>query len=60
VTLPQADIDAIVTSAIAIYGHIDVLVNNAGYIELGLAEGTSYVVEPNLIILLAAHSPQFQ
>lgn len=38
VTSSQADINAKVEEAIAIYGGIDVVVNSAGYIEAGIAE----------------------
>jgi NAD(P)-dependent dehydrogenase (short-subunit alcohol dehydrogenase family) len=38
VTAPQAEIDAKIKEALAIYGEIDVLVNNAGYIEAGIIE----------------------
>jgi NADP-dependent 3-hydroxy acid dehydrogenase YdfG len=38
VTISQAEIDAKIEQAIGIYGHIDVLVNNAGYVELGFVE----------------------
>jgi NAD(P)-dependent dehydrogenase (short-subunit alcohol dehydrogenase family) len=38
VTATQADINAKVEEAIAIYGSIDVVVNSAGYIEAGIAE----------------------
>lgn len=41
VTAPQATIDAKIEEAIGIYGHIDVLVNNAGYVQLGFVEETS-------------------
>jgi len=43
VTASQAELDAKVKEAIAIYGHIDVLVNNAGYVQTGLIEATTYV-----------------
>ena len=35
---PQAELESRVHDALAIYGGIDVLVNNAGYIEAGLLE----------------------
>lgn len=38
VTAPQAELDTKVKEALGIYGGIDVLVNNAGYIEAGLVE----------------------
>jgi len=38
ITAPQAEIDAKVIEAIGIYGSLDVLVNNAGYIEASLVE----------------------
>lgn len=38
VTASQAEINAKVEEAIAIYGEIDVVVNSAGYIEAGIAE----------------------
>lgn len=38
VSSSQSDLDTIVAEAIKIYGHIDVLVNNAGYIEAGTLE----------------------
>lgn len=38
VTSPQSVLDATINEAIKIYGHIDVLLNNAGYIEAGLFE----------------------
>lgn len=43
VTAFQAELDAQVKDAIAMYGHIDVLVNNAGYVHTGLIEPTTYV-----------------
>lgn len=42
ITAPQAELDAKVKEAISIYGNLDVLVNNAGYIEAGLVEETRY------------------
>lgn len=41
VTAPEADIFAKVKEAHQIYGRIDVLVNNAGYIESGAVEDMS-------------------
>jgi hypothetical protein len=38
VTVPQPEINSIVAQAIKVYGHIDVLVNSAGYIEAGMVK----------------------
>ena len=38
VTAPQTTLDHIIAQAMDIYGGIDVLVNNAGYIESGALE----------------------
>ena len=38
VTAPQAELDVKIQKAIAIYGKIDVLINNAGYIQFGFIE----------------------
>ena len=46
VTAPQAELDATVKKALSIYGGIDVLVNNAGYIEAALIEELEYVSSP--------------
>lgn len=43
VTAPQAELDAKVKEALKIYGGIDVLVNNAAYIEAALIEELEYV-----------------
>jgi NADP-dependent 3-hydroxy acid dehydrogenase YdfG len=43
VTAPQAELDAKIQDAIKIYQKIDVLVNNAGYIEMGLIEELTWV-----------------
>ncbi|KUL91622.1 hypothetical protein ZTR_01365 [Talaromyces verruculosus] len=40
VTSTQETLNVIITDAIAVYGHIDVLVNNAGYIAAGAWEDT--------------------
>jgi hypothetical protein len=42
VAASQAEINAKVEEAIAIYGGIDVVVNSAGYIQAGIAEETTY------------------
>jgi NAD(P)-dependent dehydrogenase (short-subunit alcohol dehydrogenase family) len=39
----QETLDRTIQEALAVYGDIDVLVNNAGYIEAGLLEGIEYV-----------------
>ncbi|KAK2734352.1 hypothetical protein FQN55_002808 [Onygenales sp. PD_40] len=41
VTAPQEEIDAKVLGALEIHGRIDVVVNNAGYIDVGTLEETS-------------------
>ncbi|PGH35599.1 hypothetical protein GX50_01580 [[Emmonsia] crescens] len=41
VTAPQEEIDAKILGALEIHGRIDVLVNNAGFIEFGTLEETS-------------------
>ena len=41
VTAPQSVLDVKATEALATYGGIDVLVNNAAYVELGTLEDTS-------------------
>jgi NADP-dependent 3-hydroxy acid dehydrogenase YdfG len=43
VTLPEPEIFIKIKEARQIYGRIDVLVNNAGYIESGAVEDISYV-----------------
>ena len=44
VTASQAELDSKVKEAIEIHYGIDVLVNNAGYFELGLIEEVRYVI----------------
>jgi NAD(P)-dependent dehydrogenase (short-subunit alcohol dehydrogenase family) len=44
VTAPQAELDAKIAEALAIYGGIDVLVPNAGYSECGLVEDLRQVI----------------
>lgn len=43
VTAPKMEIEAKMKEAVAIYGHIDFLVNNAGYVEMGFIEELEYV-----------------
>jgi NADP-dependent 3-hydroxy acid dehydrogenase YdfG len=38
VTSPQSELDALAAKAVEIYGHVDVLVNNAGYTQFGVLE----------------------
>lgn len=38
VQAPQAELDSIIKEALKIYGGIDVLVNNAAYVEVGVLE----------------------
>ena len=42
-TAPQQVIVDAVQSAVQIYGHIDILVNNAAYAAMGILEGFKYV-----------------
>ena len=42
VTWPQQQIDQSIRQAIEAYGGIDVLINNAGYVEVGLVEDIIY------------------
>ena len=42
ITAPQAELDAKIKEAIGIYGALDVLVNNAAYIEASLVEEARY------------------
>ena len=44
ITAPQAELDANIKEAIGIYGTLDVLLNNAGYIEASLVEKARYSV----------------
>ena len=41
VTASPAEIDAKVQEAIAIYGHIDILINNAGFVSMSFVEETT-------------------
>jgi NAD(P)-dependent dehydrogenase (short-subunit alcohol dehydrogenase family) len=43
ISIPQDEITAKINEAIQIYGRIDFVVNNAGYIESGAVEELSYV-----------------
>ena len=43
VTVPLNEIHAVAAKAVAIYGHVDVVVNNAGYVTSGTLEENTYV-----------------
>ena len=42
ITVPQAVLDEKIAQALGVYGGIDVLVNNAGYVECGFVEELTY------------------
>ncbi len=44
ITAPSSQLNSKIDEAIAIYGGIDVLVNNAGFFEWGLVEEMRFVV----------------
>ena len=46
VTAPLSELHAVAAKAVAIYGHIDVVVNNAGYIISGVLEENTCVTDP--------------
>jgi len=55
VTAPLSELHAVAAKAVAIYGHIDVVVNNAGYILSGVLEENTWVTNsasPLLIVLI--------
>jgi NADP-dependent 3-hydroxy acid dehydrogenase YdfG len=43
VTWAPEKIQAAIDAAIKIYGHVDILINNAGYVLAGIFEETTYV-----------------
>ena len=43
VTASQEEIDSIIKEAIGIYGHIDILINNAGTLKMRFLEEVTYV-----------------
>lgn len=45
VTHPQTTVDSVIAQAISIYGHIDVVVNNAGFVRAGAWEELQYVTQ---------------
>ena len=49
VTAPLSELHAVAAKAVAIYGHIDVVVNNAGYILTGVLEENTCVAYPGSI-----------
>lgn len=55
VTAPAADIKAKMEEAIAIYGKIDVLINNAGYLQMGLIESLTQVLKFRSLLDENAH-----
>jgi len=60
VTAPLSELHAVAAKAVAIYGHIDVVVNNAGYIISGVLEENTWVANsllPLLIVLIFLFPP---
>ena len=49
VTAPLNELHAVAAKAVAIYGHIDVVVNNAGYIISGALEENTFVTNSGLL-----------
>ena len=47
VTAPLSELHTAAAKAVAIYGHIDVVVNNAGYLISGALEENTYVTDPD-------------
>jgi hypothetical protein len=52
VTWPQDKIDPAIKEAIEFYGHIDVLINNAGYVVAGFLEETTSVAHDHCYDIL--------
>ena len=50
VTAPLSELHAVAAKAVAIYGHIDVVVNNAGYIISGALEENTCVTNSGLFL----------
>ena len=58
VTAPLSELHAVAAKAVAIYGHIDVVVNNAGYIISGALEENTCVTSsglPRVRLSLSSH-----
>jgi len=57
VTAPLTELHAVAAKAVAIYGHIDVVVNNAGYIISGVLEENTWVANSTLFPTYFAYLP---
>ena len=51
VTAPLNELHEVAAKAVAIYGHIDVVVNNAGYLIAGVLEENTCVTEAGSLLL---------
>jgi hypothetical protein len=54
VAAPLDELHAVAAKAVAIYGHIDVVVNNAGYMVSGTLEENTYVASSGSLLLCSA------
>lgn len=59
VTAPLSELHVVAAKAVAIYGHIDVVVNNAGYILSGVLEENTCVTDPASLPIYRALYPTF-
>ena len=53
VTAPLSELHAVAAKAVAIHGHVDVVVNNAGYVVSGSLEENTCVAYPGLLLIFS-------